>query len=178
MEQIGFEHAPIGLVVARNRQIERCNALFCEMFGYARHELVGKSLALLYPSKDEFQRIGTLGTKAMLIDGRYDDERIMARKGGRLFWCRVRGQSLTPDDPLAHSVWSWADLSDNRPMTQLSRRERQVAMLLCEGKTSKEIARDLDISPRTVESHRANMIGKLGARNSTDLVMRLTGMPI
>ncbi|NOX72058.1 MAG: PAS and helix-turn-helix domain-containing protein [Alphaproteobacteria bacterium] len=178
MEQIGFEHAPIGLVVARNRRIERCNALFCEMFGYTRAELEGQSLAILYPSKDEFQRIGTLGTKAMLIDGRYDDERIMARKGGRLFWCRVRGQSLTPDDPLAHSVWSWADLSENRPLIRLSRRERQVAMLLCEGKTSKEIARDLDISPRTVESHRANMIGKLGARNSTDLVVRLTGMPV
>ncbi|MFT4715353.1 MAG: PAS domain S-box-containing protein [Paracoccaceae bacterium] len=178
MFDLGFEHAPIGLAITRHRQIEGCNAMFCEMFGFSRDDLIGKSLAILYPSQDEFQRIGTLGTKAMMDGGRYDDERIMRRQSGGLFWCRVRGQSLTPDNPLAHSVWSWADLSENRPLTHLSRRERQVAMLLTDGKTSKEIARDLEISPRTVETHRANMMGKLNARNGTDLVARLAGMPV
>jgi len=178
MPDLGFEFAPIGLAITRHRQIEECNALFSEMFGFARFELIGQSLAILYPSQDEFQRIGTRGTKAMLDGGRYDDERIMQRKDGSLFWCRVRGQSLTLNDPLAHSVWSWADLSENRPLIRLSQRERQVAMLLTEGKTSKEIARDLEISPRTVETHRANMMSKLNARNSTDLVARLSGVPV
>jgi PAS domain S-box-containing protein len=173
----GFEFAPIGLTVTRRRIIERCNARFCEMFGYGREALIGQSLALLYPSRDEFERIGEIGTGVMKGTGRYEDERIMRRKSGGLFWCRVRGQTLTPDDPLDHSVWSMADLSESRPIVQLTRRERQIAMLLTEGKTAKEIARDLGISHRTAEAHRARLIAKFEARNTPELVARLAGMP-
>jgi PAS domain S-box-containing protein len=173
----GFEFAPIGLAVARHRVIERCNARFGEMFGYACEALQGQSLAMLYPSEDEFHRIGEIGLGVMHRTGRYDDERIMRRKSGALFWCRVRGQTLTPEAPLAHSVWSMADLSENRPVIDLTRRERQIAMLLTEGRTSKEIARLLSLSPRTVEAHRARLIHRFEAKNSADLVARLAGMP-
>jgi FixJ family two-component response regulator len=44
----------------------------------------------------------------------------------------------------------------------LSTREREVFLLLVEGGSNKLIARSLDISPRTVEIHRANMMQKLG----------------
>lgn len=56
---------------------------------------------------------------------------------------------------------------------QLTERERMVLALLLRGASSKEVARDLGISPRTAEFHRANIIGKLGARNTTDLVRRV-----
>jgi len=41
------------------------------------------------------------------------------------------------------------------------------------GASSKEAARALGISPRTVEFHRANVMQKLGAKNTADLVRRL-----
>lgn len=56
---------------------------------------------------------------------------------------------------------------------QLTERERVVLSLLLKGVSSKEVARDLGISPRTAEFHRANIIGKLGARNTTDLARRV-----
>lgn len=102
----------------------------------------------------------------------------MRRFDRDLFWCRVRGRSLTPDDPFAHTIWSFADLSDERPMVALTPRERDVAMLTCRGMTSKEIGRELGISYRTVELHRAHLIEKFGARNLADLVARITGMPL
>ena len=52
----------------------------------------------------------------------------------------------------------------------LSRREREVLDWLSEGCSNKAIARELDISPRTVEIHRANMMEKLGATHSAEAV--------
>lgn len=114
----------------------------------------------------------------MKATGRYVNERIMRRSDGELFWCRVRGNSLTVNDPFAQAIWSFADISDNRPVLELSKRERQVAILVAEGRTSKEIAWNLSLSPRTVEAHRARLIEKFDARNSAELIARLTGMPL
>ncbi len=51
----------------------------------------------------------------------------------------------------------------------LSPRERQVMQLVLEGFSSTETAKRLDISPRTVESHRARLMRKLGLRNRSEL---------
>ncbi len=55
-------------------------------------------------------------------------------------------------------------------MSNLSEREREVLDRLTQGASNKVIARDLDISPRTVEIHRANMLAKLGASHSADAI--------
>lgn len=55
-------------------------------------------------------------------------------------------------------------------IANLSAREREVLDRLSQGSSNKEIARDLDISPRTVEIHRANMMTKLGANHSAEAV--------
>lgn len=52
----------------------------------------------------------------------------------------------------------------------LSGREREVLEELSSGGSNKEIARKLNISPRTVEIHRANMMTKLGARHVADAI--------
>ena len=52
----------------------------------------------------------------------------------------------------------------------LSPREREVVQLLCEGKTSKELAGILKISAKTAETHRTNAMRKLGAHNLSELV--------
>jgi len=56
------------------------------------------------------------------------------------------------------------------PYETLTPREREVLHLVAEGLTSSEIAARLFISPRTAESHRANLMRKLGLRSRTDLV--------
>ena len=58
---------------------------------------------------------------------------------------------------------------DGRPENPLSSREVQVVKLIAEGYSSKEIAQDLIISEKTVERHRANILGKLGMRDRVDL---------
>ena len=57
--------------------------------------------------------------------------------------------------------------ADQKPLT---RREREVLSLISEGHSNKQGALRMNISPRTFESHRAEAMRKLGARNTADLV--------
>ncbi|HEY3793973.1 MAG TPA: response regulator [Bradyrhizobium sp.] len=52
----------------------------------------------------------------------------------------------------------------------LTRREREVLEQFASGSSNKEAGRQLGISPRTIEDHRANIMKKLGARNAADLI--------
>jgi two-component system response regulator NreC len=52
----------------------------------------------------------------------------------------------------------------------LSRREREVVRLLAHGYTNRQAAEVLGLSVRTVETHRANLMAKLGLRNRAELV--------
>ncbi len=172
-----FLNAPVGMCISENRVIQSCNDALAHMFGYQREDLDGKSFLILYPTLDEFLRTGDRIVPIMNAKGRYSDERIMRRANRELFWCHVSGRALDPAQPLGAGVWTFEDVSEKRPVTaELTPREREIAALLVEGKTSKMIARDTDLSPRTVEMHRAKLMRKFAASTSSELVHKLMGI--
>jgi PAS domain S-box-containing protein len=172
-----FLHAPVGMCVSHHRVIHACNDALARMFGYKTEELIGQSFRVLYPTIDEFERTGARIVPIMNTRGHYSDERIMKRANQELFWCHVSGRGLIPSDPHAAGIWTFEDLSAKRPVTaELTPREREIAALLVEGKTSKLIARQIGLSPRTVEMHRAKLMKKFSAATSGELVHRLVGV--
>jgi FixJ family two-component response regulator len=60
--------------------------------------------------------------------------------------------------------------------TQLSEREREVLGLIVAGLTNKEIGRALALSPRTVETHRANLFAKLEAASLAQLIRQYASL--
>ena len=56
------------------------------------------------------------------------------------------------------------------PYSKLTNREREVMQLTVDGLTNAEIAEKLSISPRTAETHRANLMRKLDVRTQTELL--------
>jgi len=171
-----FQHAPVGMCISRDRVIEACNDALASMFGYPAVHLHGRSFSVLYPTMDEFLRTGDRIIPIMNAKGRYSDERIMRRANGELFWCHVTGRALSPSAPLGAGVWTFEDVSEKRPVSaHLTPREREIAALLVEGKTSKVIARETGLSPRTVEMHRASLMRKFAASTSVELVHKLVG---
>ena len=176
--RLAFDLAPVGLVLSRHRAMVDCNQAVCDMFGVTRDQLVGQSFQILYPSADEFERIGERIAPILNAKGHYSDERVMKRVGGRFagqtFWCHVTGRALDRADPHAAGIWSFEDLSSRRPVkAELTAREREVAALVMKGLTAKEIGKALAISPRTVEIYRARLMRKYQASSSVDLVQRL-----
>lgn len=60
-------------------------------------------------------------------------------------------------------------MDDGRTENSLTSREREVIQLLAEGKTSKEVAVTLNLSVKTAETHRTNLMRKLGLHSVADL---------
>jgi two-component system response regulator FixJ len=68
------------------------------------------------------------------------------------------------------SISSEVRLKAEEQIAQLTNRERQVLLGLVQGHLNKQIAYDLDISPRTVEVHRANVMKKLGVHSLSEML--------
>ncbi len=169
-----FEHAPIGLVLSRQRLMVDANGEALAMFQAERDQIVGQSFELLYPTHDEYERTGQRITASLDRQGRYADDRVMKRLNGEMFWCHVSGRALDPADPHAAGIWAFEDLSARRALrVEFTAREREIAALLIEGLTSKGIGKRLAISPRTVDVYRARLMRKVGAATTAELVNRL-----
>jgi DNA-binding NarL/FixJ family response regulator len=101
---------------------------------------------------------------------------VLKRSGGRDVVTAIRqvheqGAFLAPG--VARQVLSDYSQGSRRSRGEtphLTERERQVLRLVVEGKSNKEIARILVISPKTASVHRTNIMAKLEVRNSAELV--------
>lgn len=70
-----------------------------------------------------------------------------------------------------------SEMGGNIPDKTLTTREREIALLCCEGLLNKEIADRLSISQRTVETHKNNIFRKLGINSTTELVELMKHTP-
>lgn len=174
-EALAFDHAPMGIALTEHRIIRACNHSFAEMFGYRKRDLIGQSFRLLYGSDEEFHQVRDIGLKPLSLSLPYTDERLMLRSDGSRIWCRFRARTLTPERPLARTVLSFAHIDDGRKGPKLTPRERDILLLLSRGQTSKEMARNLGLSPRTVEDVRARLLRKFKVKNVTLLLSHLGG---
>jgi DNA-binding NarL/FixJ family response regulator len=70
----------------------------------------------------------------------------------------------------ASAMQEWIERGDDEPHDPLTPRELDVVKLIAEAYTNRQIAEILTVSEKTVESHRANVLGKLGMRDRVELV--------
>jgi FixJ family two-component response regulator len=133
------------------------------------------------PLDELFERLGERGIWAPLIvcDEEPRIERVVAAiksgaldylglplEAGRLARSLARVAVEAETQGKAHEHLADA----RRRVALLSKREREVLELLALGSSNKLIARELSISPRTVEIHRSNMMTKLGAGHAAEAV--------
>ncbi|MFY0679168.1 MAG: PAS and helix-turn-helix domain-containing protein [Thalassovita sp.] len=175
LDTLAFENAPMGLALTEHRIIRSCNTSFAKMFGYRKEQLLGQSFRLLYGTDQEFHQVRDIGLEPLRQSLPYTDERIMRCTDGRQIWCRFRARTLTPKDPLAQIVLSFEPIEESDTGPSLTPREREVLLWLSRGRTSKEIAQVLGLSPRTIEDVRARLLRKFKVKNVAVLLARLSG---
>lgn len=112
--QIIFDNVFVGVCYTRERVIVRCNRRFEEMFGYEPGALTGQDVLMLYPSREDYDRIGRVGYDHLAKHETYSDERMMRRIDGELFWCQVAGRALDHDRPTRDGIWIFQDISESK----------------------------------------------------------------
>jgi len=86
----------------------------------------------------------------------------------------ARGESYLPPTMAATVLEDYRRLASRPALEEeqpLSAREREVLQFIAEGKTSREIADVLGLSPKTIQAHRANILTKIHAHSHSDLLM-------
>ncbi|MBH54336.1 MAG: DNA-binding response regulator [Opitutaceae bacterium] len=73
-------------------------------------------------------------------------------------------------DQLLHQIVNGTASSSQSPVDRLSDRELEVVQSIGNGLSTREIAGSLNVSVKTIESHRAHIKGKLNLKNATELV--------
>lgn len=168
---LAFAEAPAALCVSRGSRVAECNSAFLGLFGFQSDGVTGRSLAIFCKSWADFrsqrctyfQRVqkGTLGKCELML----------RRADGREIVCSVSARTTGAAGLV---VWMVEEIGRREPERGLSPRELEVADLLIQGQTAKQMARRLGLSPRTVEMHRANLMKKFSAPTTPALVAILS----
>jgi DNA-binding NarL/FixJ family response regulator len=82
----------------------------------------------------------------------------------------ARGEPFLTNAAERSLIREWMDDDSSGPAEPLTLREREVLKLIAEAHTNREIGELLHLAEKTVESHRANLLRKLGMRDRVELV--------
>ncbi|MEZ5012590.1 MAG: response regulator transcription factor [Bacteroidales bacterium] len=125
-----------------------------------------KVIALsMYGEEDYYYRMVDAGARGFILkDSDINDVRdaiITVAQGGNYF-----------SQQLLHNVIQKLKTRETETrMANLSRREKEILLKICEGLSNQEIADALYISKRTVDKHRANLLSKTSSKNTASLIL-------
>lgn len=121
----------------------------------------------MHDSQEYFFRVLQAGASGYVVKGAHKADLLAAVRavadGGVYLYPTLAKQLV--GDYLRQARGGAAD-----QLATLTAREREVLQFLAEGRTGREIAEQLVLSPATVERHRANLMGKLGLHSRAELI--------
>lgn len=121
----------------------------------------------MHKTKEHFSQAMSAGADGYLVKDDSDKELIEAIetiRRGKTYLSPFFAEGFTEDVIQAYRT------DEGSLIKKISKREKEVLQLVVDGHTSKSIAEILNLSPRTVDSHRSNLLKKFDLKKSVDLV--------
>lgn len=119
----------------------------------------------MYGEEEYYYKMVDAGARGFLLKdsdiSEVKEAILTVRKGGSYF-----SQEL-----LYHVIQKIKLRETETKSANLSKREKEILFKICEGYSNQEIAESLFISKRTVDKHRANLLGKTNSKNTASLIL-------
>jgi DNA-binding NarL/FixJ family response regulator len=119
----------------------------------------------MYGEEEYYYKMVDAGAKGFLLKdsdiSEVKEAILTVKKGGSYF-----SQEL-----LYHVIQKIKHRENESKSANLSKREKEILFKICEGLSNQEIAETLFISKRTVDKHRANLLGKTNSKNTASLIL-------
>jgi DNA-binding NarL/FixJ family response regulator len=119
----------------------------------------------MYGEEEYYYKMVDAGAKGFLLKdsdiSEVKEAILTVKKGGSYF-----SQEL-----LYHVIQKIKHREHESKSANLSKREKEILVKICEGLSNQEIADTLFISKRTVDKHRANLLGKTNSKNTASLIL-------
>ncbi len=175
-----MEHSNTGIFIYQDEKISYVNKKFCDIVAYSKKELVGMNLVnIIY--KDDIHFV--IDKISRCFKGIHKDVELEFRAisgNQKIIEVTLAGNTLNirGKKSLIGTLKLNAKMQpENQAFTpqktsiELTKREEEVLYFICEGLSNTEIGKKLNISERTVEGHRANLLHKTSCRNSVCLAI-------
>ena len=119
----------------------------------------------MYGEEDYYYKMVDAGAKGFLLK---DSDISEVREA---ILTVIKGGSYFSQELLYHVIQKIKHREHESKTANLSKREKEILSKICEGLSNQEIADTLFISKRTVDKHRANLLGKTNSKNTASLIL-------
>jgi PAS domain S-box-containing protein len=109
-----FRAAPTGIGVVKNRVLVEVNDRICEMVGYTREELIGKSSRMVYPDESEFEFVGQEKYRQITEHGSGTVETRWRTKDGRILNILLSSSPINTKDLSEGVTFTALDITDRK----------------------------------------------------------------
>ncbi len=109
-----FRAAPAGIGVVCDRVIAMANEKLCEIVGYSHGELMNKSARMLYPTQEEYDRVGLSKYRQIAENGIGTVETLWRRKDGATIDVLLSSSPIVKDDWSAGVTFTALDITDRK----------------------------------------------------------------
>lgn len=156
-------------IIAMDIAMPQLNGLDAAAQIVRRHPEIGVIVLSMHEEEDYLVRALSAGVRGYLLKDNAQMELVRAVRSvsqKKAFFSPAIAQMLVDDFTRQMQK---KGLQDSYEL--LTQREREILQLLAEGKSNKEAAAVLDVSPYTVETHRNNLMQKLNLHNTAEIVL-------
>ncbi len=169
-----FRAAPTGIGLSSNRIMLEVNERLCEMVGYRREELIGKSTRMLYPSEEDYEYVGGEKYRQMREKGTWTVETRFLRKSGDIIDILMSSSPFDPTDLASGVTFTVLDITrqkqDQAELLKLFRHNKLILDTAQEGIVGLDTAGKVTFSNPAAAAVFGYSVEELLGRNLHQLV--------
>ncbi len=175
-----FRAAPAGIGVVISRVITEVNDHVTRLTGYTREELIGQSTRMLYPSEEEFERVGTKKYGLIREQGTGTLETRWRGKDGRIIDILMSSTPINPGDIGAGVTFTVVDITESRRnKAELAQRNRMLEGLQRISRCMLDSTADADVFMQIADEVAAMLdvhVAAVMLHDPATRTLRLTGL--